>query len=83
MIFTANYTMEVVGKKIAMAPRTSQASRARQVFASQGLIARPRSAKEAALTELGRPVSPQSVGLGRRRKTRRGKKNRRVTRRKL
>lgn len=56
----------------AIQPAT-QASKARQVFASQGLIARPRSAKEKALTTLANPITPQSVGLGRKRKTRRGK----------
>ena len=56
----------------------SQASMARQVFASRGLLEKPRTAKEMALTSLKRPISPASVGLGR--KTRRNKK-RRTTRR--
>jgi hypothetical protein len=48
----------------------SQASMARQVFASKGLLEKPRTPKEMALTALKRPISPASVGLGRR-KTRR------------
>ena len=77
--------MEITGRKMPLTPRkarienvempaASQASKARQVFASHGLLLEPRTAKEKALTELGRPISPQSVGLGRKRKTRRGKK---------
>lgn len=70
----------VQGKAIQPA---SQASKARQVFASQGLIARPRSAKEKALTTLASPITPTSVGLGRKHKTRRGKKaKRRMTKKK-
>jgi len=60
----------IQGKAIQPA---SQASKARQVFASQGLIARPKTPKEKALTELAKPITPASVGLGRKRKTRRGK----------
>lgn len=70
----------IQGKAIQPA---SQASKARQVFASKGLIARPRTPKEKALTELAQPITPQSVGLGRKRKTRRGKKARRTTRKRL
>jgi hypothetical protein len=67
----------------AEVPVQSQASKARQVFASQGLLARPRSVKEQALTDLGRPITPSSIGLGRKRKTRRGKKaKRRMTKKK-
>ena len=67
-------------QKDAPAPVQSQASLARQVFASQGLIAPQnlRSAKERALATLKRPVSPGSVGLGRRTRRLR-RKNRRVT----
>jgi hypothetical protein len=56
----------------------SQASMARQVFASKGLLEKTRTPKEMALASLKRPISPASVGLGR--KTRRNKK-RRTTRR--
>jgi hypothetical protein len=64
-------------------PEQTQASKARQVFASKGLLANPRSVKERALTSLARPISPSSVGLGRKRKTRRGKKaKRRMTKKK-
>jgi hypothetical protein len=56
----------------------SQASKARQVFASQGLLAAPRTSKEQALQTLKRPITPTSIGLGR--KTRRAKKSRRLTR---
>lgn len=59
-------------------PEPSQASKARQVFASQGLLSAPRTAKEQALQSLRRPITPTSVGLGR--KTRRVRKGRRVTR---
>jgi hypothetical protein len=67
-------------QKDAPAPVQSQASLARQVFASQGLIAPQnlRSAKERALATLKRPVSPGSVGLGRRTRRLR-RKNRKVT----
>jgi hypothetical protein len=86
--------MEVVGKPVPLTPRKarlenidlpfqSQGSKARQVFASRGLLANPRSGKEQALTDLARPISPASVGLGRKRKTRRGKKaKRRMTKKK-
>jgi hypothetical protein len=57
----------------------SQASMARQVFASKGLLEKPRTPKEMALTALKRPVSPASVGLGR--KTRRNKRRRSTRRR--
>lgn len=86
-----NENLVVQGKPMPLTPRKAyvqkeaaeptQASRARQVFASQGLIAQPRAGKEQALTSLGRPVSPSSVGLGRKRKTRRGKAKRRMTKR--
>lgn len=56
----------------------SQAALARQVFASRGLLAAPRTSKEAALQTLKRPIAPTSVGLGRR--TRRVRKGRRTTR---
>ena len=56
----------------------SQADRARLVFASKGLLENPRTPKEMALTALNRPISPASVGLGR--KTRR-RNRRRSTRR--
>ena len=88
--------MEINGRKVPLTPRkarienvempvASQASKARQVFASQGLLLEPRTPKEKALTELGRPISPQSVGLGRKRKTRRGKakKSKKTLKRKL
>jgi len=85
--------LSIQGKPMPMTPRKAymnkeiaeptQASKARQVFASQGLIALPREGKERALSMLGRPVSPSSVGLGRKRKTRRGKKaKRRMTKKK-
>lgn len=86
--------MVVEGKKMPLTPRKarlegvpveepSQASKARQVFASRGLIADPRTAKERALSQLGRPISPASVGLGRKRKTYRSKNaKRRMTKRK-
>jgi hypothetical protein len=69
---------------------TSQAEKARLVFASQGLIPKEklRPGKEQAigtLAEQGRisPILPSAVGLGRRRKTRRGKKSkRRMTKKK-
>ena len=57
----------------------SQAEKARLVFASKGLLENPRTPKERALTALNRPISPASVGLGRR-KTRRVRR-RRSTRR--
>lgn len=59
-------------------PELSQAAKARQVFASQGLLAAPRTSKEQALQSLKRPITPTSVGLGR--KTRRVRKGRRITR---
>lgn len=58
-----------------------QAAKARLVFASQGLLAAPRTQKEQALASLKRPISPASVGLGR--KTRKAKKARRKTRRRV
>lgn len=68
---------------------TSQAEKARLVFASQGLISKEklRPGKEQAvgtLAEQGRisPIQPSSVGLGRKRKTRRGKAKRRMTKKK-
>lgn len=63
----------------------SQAAKARLVLASKGFI-RPedtRTSKELAVASLNRPVSPASVGLGRRKKTRKARKARRVTRRRL
>lgn len=86
--------LSVTGKKMPLTPRKareegiapeepSQAALARQVFASKQLLANPRTAKERALSQLGRPISPASVGLGRKRKTRRGKKaKRRMTKKK-
>ncbi len=84
----------VTGKAVPLTPRRkylaqkdapeqgpSQASLARQVFASQGLIATEnlRTPKERALATLKRPVTPTSIGLGRRTRRLR-RKNRRVTR---
>lgn len=60
-----------------MGENTSQAAKARQVFASQGLLAAPRTPKEQALQSLKRPIAPASVGLGR--NTRRVRKGRRIT----
>ena len=57
----------------------SQAALARQVFASRGLLENPRTPKEIALAALKRPISPGSVGLGR--KTKKAKKAHRKTRR--
>lgn len=82
--------LRVVGRPMPLTPRKarlenvepqapSQAALARQVFASRGVLANPRTPKEAALASLGRPISASSVGLGR--KTRRPRrKDRRVTR---
>jgi hypothetical protein len=80
------------GQRIPMTPRKAylnrtssnegaptQAALARQVFASRGMLENPRTPKEQALAALKRPVSPGSVGLGR--KTRKSKGKRRVTRR--
>jgi hypothetical protein len=57
----------------------SQAALARQIFASRGLLENPRTPKEIALAALKRPISPGSVGLGR--KTKKAKKAHRKTRR--
>jgi hypothetical protein len=83
----------VEGQQVPMSPRkaymnrtssddgSSQAAKARLVFASQGLIPEEklRTAKERAVAALKRPISPGSVGLGR--KTKKVKKARRKTRR--
>jgi hypothetical protein len=81
-----------LGQRIPMTPRKaylnrassdeggpSQAALARQVFASRGLLENPRTPKEIALAALKRPISPGSVGLGR--KTKKAKKAHRKTRR--
>ena len=86
--------LAVQGQRVPLTPRKaylnrsasedgslSQAAKARLVFASQGLLAAPRTQKEEALASLKRPVSPAAVGLGR--KTRKAKKARRKTRRRL
>jgi hypothetical protein len=91
-----NTELAVTGKPMPLTPRKAylnrterslqptQAEQARKVFASRGLIAKPRSGKEQALADLGVPISPRSVGLGRRRKTKRSaKKMRRATRKRL
>lgn len=83
-----------LGQRMPMTPRKaylnrtssedggpSQAALARQVFASRGLLENPRTPKELALTALKRPISPGSVGLGR--KTKKAKKSRRKTRRRV
>jgi hypothetical protein len=85
-------TLSLQGQRIPMTPRKaylnrtssedgapSQAALARQVFASRGLLENPRTPKELALAALKRPISPGSVGLGR--KTKKAKKGRRKTRR--
>lgn len=75
--------MSIQGKSIQISSRPeSQASKARKVFASQGLLENPRTPMEQSLQELKRPITPGSVGLGRKRRTRRSKK-RRQTRRRL
>ena len=85
-------TLSLQGQRIPMTPRKaylnrtssedgapSQAALARQVFASRGLLENPRTPKELALAALKRPISPGSIGLGR--KTKKVKKGRRKTRR--
>ena len=60
-----------------------QAQLAREQLASQGLLTIRPSSRESGLSALrSRPKSP-SLGFGRRRKTRRGKKNRKATKRRL
>jgi hypothetical protein len=62
-------------------PGLSQAAKARLVFASRGMLQTPKTPKEQALAALQRPVSPASIGLGRKRKTKKAKAVRRRTRR--
>lgn len=86
--------LAVQGQRVPLTPRKaylnrssegdgglSQAAKARLVFASKGMIPEEklRTAKERALAMLQRPVSPGSVGLGR--KTKKTKAVRRKTRR--
>ena len=68
-------------KKPPMKKQPSQASLARLVFASQGVL-KPVTEKEKAVATLGVPIKPHAVGLGRK-KTRKTKKLRRKTQRKL